>query len=95
MLITFLALLDHFEFFFKETGLTMRHTNGEFTESLHSTLKKHEEIHNFKMVKNLGTPVHQSKSMTNFLFFNARRIGIFTKSERIITITIDNNTNNF
>ena len=53
----------------------MRHTNGEFTESLHSTLRKHEEIHNFKMVKNLGTPVHQSKPMTNFSFFNVRRIG--------------------
>ena len=33
---------------------TMRDTNGEFVETLHSTLRLHEEHHGFKVVRKLG-----------------------------------------
>ena len=53
-------------------------TNGEFTESAHSTLRKHEENHGFKVLKNLGTPIHQMKRLQSLTFFNSKRQGSAT-----------------
>ena len=36
-------ILHHYQSYFEKYGKTMRHTNGEFTESCYSTLRKSEE----------------------------------------------------
>ena len=72
------VIIHHYSHYFSQTGKTMRHTNGEFTESCHSSLRQSEEQHNFRVVKNLGTPVHQQKALQSHNFFNARRSGSIT-----------------
>ena len=57
------VILDHYKYYFEETGTNFRHTNGEFTESCHSTLRKSEETHNLKIVKQMGTSIHHKKSL--------------------------------
>ena len=41
-------IIHHYLYFFEKTGKTMRLTNGEFTESCHSTLRQSEERHNLR-----------------------------------------------
>ena len=72
------VIIHHYSFYFDKTGKTMRYTNGEFTESAHSTLRRHEELHNFKTVKNLVTPVHQSRSHRSLVAYNSKKIGSST-----------------
>ena len=55
-------IIEHYSYYFKKTGKTFRYTNGELTESCHSTLRKSEETHGLKVNKKMGTPVHQMKS---------------------------------
>ena len=52
------VILDHYSTYFEITGKRMRHTNGEFPEGAHSTLRKHEERHGFKVKKGLGSQGH-------------------------------------
>ena len=72
------VIIDHYKYFFEKSGTTMRHSNGEFTESCHSTLRKSEETHGFKVVKKCATPVHEKKSLQSLVFFNSRRAGYTT-----------------
>ena len=72
------VIIDHYKYVFEKSGTTMRHSNGEFTESCHSTLRKSEETHGFKVVKKCGTPVHEKKSLQSLVFFNSRRAGYST-----------------
>ena len=69
------VILDHFPFYFKKTGTTLRHTNGEFPEATHSTLRKSEEKHGFKIVRSIGSPIHQQSSLKSHTLFNSTRIG--------------------
>ena len=39
------------------TGVTMKDTNEEFVETVHSSLRKYEET-GFKIVRKKGTPQH-------------------------------------
>ena len=41
------VIKSHYCYYFRQTNTTLRHTNGEFTESAHSTLRKSEELHGF------------------------------------------------
>ena len=68
--------------YFEKTGLTFRHTNGEFTESCHSTLRQSEEKQGLDVKKALGTPVHQSRSWHSLVIFNSKRAG-YTKPLRL------------
>ena len=67
--------LDHYSTYFEITGKTMRHTNGEFPEGAHSTLRKHEERHGFKVKKGLGSQGHVKKSARSLSQLNSRKIG--------------------
>ena len=49
----------------------MRLTNGEFVETCHSSLRKSEETHGFKVKKKLGTPMHM-------VLYNSKRAGHVT-----------------
>ena len=70
------VILDHYSTYFEITGKTMRHTNGEFPEGAHSTLRKHEERHGFEKVKKgLGSQGHVKKSARSLSQLNSRKIG--------------------
>merc|ERR1711874_185871 len=47
-------------------------------QSCHSTLRKSEENHGLRVVRSLGTPVHQQKSLQSMTFFNSKRAGSAT-----------------
>ena len=57
------------------TGETFKETNGEFTETAHSTLRKEEEVHNLKIVRKVGTPIHQYRSLKVLTLHNSTKIG--------------------
>ena len=50
-------------------------TNSEFVESCHSSLRKSEEKHNFKIARRLGSPVHIEKSLQSLTLFDSMRVG--------------------
>ena len=45
-------IIHHYQYFFTKSGQTMRLTNGDFVETCHSSLRKSEETHGFKVKKN-------------------------------------------
>ena len=55
------VISHHFTQYFELTNSTMKDTNGEFVETLHSSLRIHEEKHGFKIVRKLGTATHFKK----------------------------------
>ena len=57
------------------TNTTMRDTNGEFVETLHSTLRLHEEHHGFKVVRRLGSKIHLKKALSPHVSHNSLRAG--------------------
>ena len=58
--------------------VSFKDTNAEFTEGAHSTVRKFEETHNFKIVRKLGTPIHLKKSLDSLIQFNSRNLGAST-----------------
>ena len=69
------VISSHYSYYFRQTKQTLRHTNGEFTESAHSTLRKSEETHGFKICKKIGTDHHMKQSLNSIVLFNSKRIG--------------------
>jgi hypothetical protein len=61
--------------YFALTNKTMRETNGEFVETLHISLRIHEESHGYKLVRKLGTPNHLKKAKRSLVSFNSTRAG--------------------
>ena len=59
----------------------MKYTNGEFVETVHSTLRKFEEVHGKKIVRKMGTPVHVQRSLETISTFNSSRAGFTPPSE--------------
>ena len=53
----------------------LNQTNGEFTETTHSTFKISERQHNFHVNRMLGTPVHKEKAMKSIVWHNTRKAG--------------------
>ena len=53
----------------------MRNTNGEFVETLHSSLRIHEENHGFKVVRKLGSATHLRKAKQSLVIFNSKKAG--------------------
>ena len=68
------VIVHHFEDYFDWISKTMKYTNGEFMESLHSTLRVSEENHNFKVKRNLGSQIHLQKSLQSISWHNSKRI---------------------
>ena len=71
-------IIHHYLHYFKTSGKNFRLTNGEFNESCHSTLRQSEEMHNFKVKRKLGTPMHQQKIWLSVVLFNFKRAGHMT-----------------
>ena len=56
------VIIHHCEEYFEMKGQTMKFTNGEFVETVHQSLKRHENVHAFSIVRRKGTPVHVSSA---------------------------------
>ena len=69
------VIYDHYDFFLKILETLMKFTNGEFTETTHSTFKISERQHNFHVNRMLGTPVHREKAMKSIVWHNTRKAG--------------------
>ena len=67
-------IIDHYDHYLKSTGLTLKDTNGEFTESLHSTIRKFEETHTYRITKSVGSPSHHKESLDGHTQVNSRRV---------------------
>jgi hypothetical protein len=74
------VIVDHFQDYFDWTKKTFKFTNGEFMESIHSTVKRAEMQHGLKVTRHLGSPMHIEKSLKSIVWHNSRRVG-FLKSE--------------
>ena len=74
------VIIHHYAYYFKIMGKNVKDTNGEFTETLHSTLKKHEVRKGFTVKKKLGTHTHLVKAIQSITSFNSIGIG-FTPSK--------------
>ena len=69
------VILHHISQYFDMTNTTMRDTNGEFVETLHSSLHIHEENHGYKSVRKLGSQTHLKKAKSSLTTFNSKRAG--------------------
>ena len=69
------VIIHHFKEFFELTGKTMQDTNGEYVETLHSSLRVHEETHGYKVKRKMGTPIHLNKAKKSITSFNSVRAG--------------------
>ena len=78
MSLKFHIIIDHYSYYFEKTGKTLRDTSSEYLESCHSTLRKHEDTHNFKVAMKIGTPIHKEKSHKSLVTFNSKNAGALT-----------------
>ena len=53
------VILEHFAYYFKNSGTNFRTTNGEFFEAAHYSKKKHEFDHGYVVKKRQGIPLHR------------------------------------
>ena len=56
-------------------GTNFKNTNGECGETLHSTLKKHEQNHGYSIKRKKGTPHHLSTAHKSISHINATKMG--------------------
>ena len=72
------VILAHYKFYFEKTGKNFKDTNGEFGETLHSTLKNFEARKGFTIKRRIGDDRavitgHQSISTINALHMGSFR----------------------
>ena len=72
------VIVDHYGDYFKETGKNFKLTNGEHHEAIHHTIKVFEAKKNIRMTKNLGSLIHQAKSLQSISTFNVLRASYTT-----------------
>jgi len=89
------VIFHHLEDYFDWTGKSLKYLNGEAVETCHSTLRISEEVHGFKVKKNLGSPLHLKKALTSHIWHNSRKAGFIKpnklKLRRPNFITMENN----
>ena len=74
-------IYHHLKDYFYLTEKTLKYVNGEFVEGAHSSLKKHEDSHGFKVTINKGSDIHVDKALKSHIWFNSKRAG-FTPSSK-------------
>ena len=74
-------IYNHYEDYFDWTMTTFRYTNGEFVESMHSTIRKEEQAHNFRVTRILASDIHQRMSLKSLVWSNSRRSGLTPASK--------------
>ena len=74
-------ILDHYKEYFDLAGKTLRHTNGEFVESSHYSIKNEDRTHGFKIKRVIGTPLHREKALKSIIWHNSKRAGYTPPSQ--------------
>ena len=69
------VIFHHYEDYFDWTGVTMKFTNAEFTETAHATFKISERLHGLKVNRKIGTEKHKENSLKSIVWHNSRRAG--------------------
>ena len=77
------VITSHFGQYFQKMGTNFCHTNGEYLESAHSSLRISEERHGLKMVRKIGTPRHGAMSERSLIFYNSKRAKMAPPLRRI------------
>ena len=67
--------IHHYKFNLKKIGEKIKYINGEFGETLHYTLKKHEQAHNYGVKRKKGTPHHLGKAHKSISHINTTKMG--------------------
>ena len=67
-------LIHHYRWYFTKTGNKFKDTNGEFGETVHSTVKKFELGREFKVSRKLETDHHLLKAHQSILTCNALKM---------------------
>ena len=75
------VILNHYADYFFWANKTLRHTNGEFVEQAHYTIKNEETLHRLKVTRKLGSQGHLEKSLKSISWHNSRRVGILKASK--------------
>ena len=68
-------IIHHYQFYFEKMGTNFSNTNGEFGETLHSTLEKHEQNHGYSVKRKKGTPHHLGSAHKSISHINAEKMG--------------------
>ena len=68
-------MLHHYQYYFDNTGVTFKETNGEYTETAHQTLRKEEGQRGMGIVRKVATPIHHYRSLKVLTIFNSTKIG--------------------
>ena len=68
-------IVHRYEHHFKNMGENFKETNGESVETVHSSIKKHEEKKGFVNKIKLGTTHHLKRAHQSISSFNALKMG--------------------
>ena len=63
----------HAEEYMTETGRTFHRTTDETCETIHGKVRRHEELHHFRIKSNLTSNHKKRKSEKSFNYYNAKR----------------------
>ena len=69
------VVLHYYQYYFDNTGVTFKETNGEYTETAHQTLRKEEGQRGMGIVRKVATPIHHYRSLKVLTIFNSTKIG--------------------
>ena len=68
-------ILEHLGEFFSIHNVTLRATSGEYIESVHSSLRRLEEIHGLHTETRIGTKAHMNRLLKSSCLFNFKNEG--------------------
>ena len=68
-------ICDHLGEYFTRQNITLRATSGEYIESVHSSLRRLEEIHGLHTETQLGTQGHMKRLLKSSCLFNFKNEG--------------------
>ena len=69
-------IFHHYKEYFDLSGKTLRHTNGEFVESSHYSIKNEDRTHGFKVKRVIGTPIHREKVLKFIIWHDSKSTGV-------------------
>ena len=75
------VILEHFSWYFQNSGTNFRLTNEEFVEAAHYSKKRHEVDHGFVTKKKQGTKHHLLRRIQSLSSYNSMRVGATPPSE--------------
>ena len=72
------VILEHFSWYFENSGTNFRLINGEFVEAGHYTKKRHEVYHGFVTKKKQVTKHHLLRQIQSLSSYNSMRVVCWT-----------------